>query len=83
MTHGRTVRVDVAAGADAIMKAVDACPRLDNVTGEAGTNIGGMLEHVRQTMAELTNKPSSDVYIRGSAGGGHRRAGQRHGRAGG
>ncbi|EAM2851433.1 propanediol dehydratase reactivase alpha subunit PduG [Salmonella enterica] len=61
--QGRTVRVDVAAGAKAIMKAVDGCGKLDNVTGEAGTNIGGMLEHVRQTMAELTNKPSSEIFI--------------------
>lgn len=61
--QGRTVRVDVAAGAEAIMKAVDGYGKLDNVTGEAGTNIGGMLEHVRQTMAELTNKPSSEIFI--------------------
>ncbi|EBC5054397.1 propanediol dehydratase reactivase alpha subunit PduG [Salmonella enterica] len=61
--QGRTVRMDVAAGAEAIMKAVDGCGKLDNVTGEAGTNIGGMLEHVRQTMAELTNKPSSEIFI--------------------
>ncbi|EBB7290772.1 TPA: propanediol dehydratase reactivase alpha subunit PduG [Salmonella enterica subsp. enterica] len=61
--QGRTVRVDVAASAEAIMKAVDGCGKLDNVTGEAGTNIGGMLEHVRQTMAELTNKPSSEIFI--------------------
>ncbi|ECJ9074753.1 propanediol dehydratase reactivase alpha subunit PduG [Salmonella enterica] len=61
--QGRTVRVDVAAGAEAIMKAADGCGKLDNVTGEAGTNIGGMLEHVRQTMAELTNKPSSEIFI--------------------
>ncbi|APY55317.1 propanediol dehydratase reactivase alpha subunit PduG [Salmonella enterica subsp. enterica serovar Bovismorbificans] len=61
--QGRTVRVDVAAGAEAIMKAVDGSGKLDNVTGEAGTNIGGMLEHVRQTMAELTNKPSSEIFI--------------------
>lgn len=63
LSQGRTQRVDVAAGADAIMKAVSNCPRLDNVTGEAGTNIGGMLEHVRQTMAELTNKPSAEIFI--------------------
>ncbi|WYV65089.1 propanediol dehydratase reactivase alpha subunit PduG [Salmonella enterica subsp. enterica serovar Infantis] len=61
--QGRTVRVDVAAGAEAIMKAVDGCGKLDNVTGEAGPDIGGMLEHVRQTMAELTNKPSSEIFI--------------------
>ncbi len=63
LSQGRTQRVDIAAGADAIMKAVSNCPRLDNVTGEAGTNIGGMLEHVRQTMAELTNKPSAEIFI--------------------
>ncbi|EAX5086836.1 TPA: diol dehydratase reactivase subunit alpha [Salmonella enterica subsp. arizonae serovar 13,22:z4,z23:-] len=63
LSQGRTQRVDVAAGADAIMKAVSNCPQLDNVTGEAGTNIGGMLEHVRQTMAELTNKPSAEIFI--------------------
>ncbi|HBQ6235639.1 TPA: propanediol dehydratase reactivase alpha subunit PduG [Klebsiella quasipneumoniae subsp. similipneumoniae] len=63
LAQGRTVRVDVAAGAEAIMKAVDGSGKLDNVTGEAGTNIGGMLEHVRQTMAELTNKPSSEIFI--------------------
>ncbi|MBZ7443810.1 propanediol dehydratase reactivase alpha subunit PduG [Klebsiella grimontii] len=63
LAQGRSVRVDVAAGAEAIMKAVDGCGRLDNVTGESGTNIGGMLEHVCQTMAELTNKPSSEIFI--------------------
>lgn len=63
-SQGRTVRVDVAAGAEAIMKAIGECPKLDNVTGEAGTNIGGMLEHVRQTMAELTNKPSHEILFR-------------------
>lgn len=63
LAQGRSVRVDVAAGAEAIMKAVDGSGKLDNVTGEAGTNIGGMLEHVRQTMAELTNKPSSEIFI--------------------
>lgn len=63
LAQGRSVRVDVAAGAEAIMKAVDGCGKLDNVTGESGTNIGGMLEHVRQTMAELANKPSSEIFI--------------------
>ncbi|KAA1050684.1 diol dehydratase reactivase subunit alpha [Pseudocitrobacter sp. 73] len=62
-SQGRTLRVDVAAGANAIMKAVGECPKLDNVIGEAGSNIGGMLEHVRQTMAELTNKPGNEIFI--------------------
>ena len=63
IAQGRSVQVDVAAGAETIMKAVDGCGKLDNVAGEAGTNIGGMLEHVRQTMAELTNKPAQEIRI--------------------
>ncbi|MFC0228410.1 diol dehydratase reactivase subunit alpha [Serratia aquatilis] len=60
---GRSLRVDVAAGSDAIMNAINSVRHIDNVTGEAGTNIGGMLEHVRQTMAELTNKPTREIFI--------------------
>ncbi|MCS5968572.1 hypothetical protein LNP26_15705 [Klebsiella variicola subsp. variicola] len=36
IAQGRSVQVDVAAGAEAIMKAVDGCGKLDNVAGEAG-----------------------------------------------
>lgn len=57
------MRVDVATGSEAIMAAVNSFRHLDNVSGEAGTNIGGMLEHVRQTMAELTNKPTNEIFI--------------------
>lgn len=61
--EGRTLRVDVASGGEAIMNAINTVRQMDNVTGEAGTNIGGMLEHVRQTMAELTNKPTKEIFI--------------------
>ncbi|MFZ1875154.1 MAG: diol dehydratase reactivase subunit alpha [Chania sp.] len=63
LADGRTLRVDVAAGSEAIMNAVNACRRMENASGEAGSNIGGMLEHVRQTMAELTNKPTREIFI--------------------
>ena len=46
-----------------VVKTLGECPKLENVTGEPGSNIGGMLEHVRQTMAELTNKPSNEIFI--------------------
>lgn len=60
---GRIHRINVADGSEKIMNAIKAHRHLDNVTGEAGTNIGGMLEQVRQTMATLTNKPATDIYI--------------------
>ncbi|KRM24170.1 diol dehydratase reactivase subunit alpha [Latilactobacillus graminis] len=60
---GRTQTVDLAAGADKIMAAVSTFKHIDNVNGEAGTNIGGMLERVRQTMADLTNKSLNEIFI--------------------
>lgn len=60
---GRTVSVDISSGAEAIMTVLGQIQHIDNVCGEAGTNVGGMLEKVRQTMAELTNKSPNDVYI--------------------
>ena len=60
---GRTVSIDISAGAEQIMSTLGQVSHIDNVCGEAGTNVGGMLERVRQTMADLTNKSPNDVYI--------------------
>lgn len=59
----RTVKVDVDDGADKIMKAVESIPALEDVRGEPGTNAGGMLEKVRQVMANLTKQHPRDIHI--------------------
>ncbi|EKA7715355.1 diol dehydratase reactivase subunit alpha [Listeria monocytogenes] len=59
----RTQRVNVAEGSEKIMQAIMSLPKLDNANGEPGTNIGGMLEKVRQTMARLTDKLPADIFI--------------------
>ena len=59
----RTLKVNVDAGAEKIMDAVNAIPDIDDVRGEPGTNAGGMLEKVRQIMANLTNKHPKDIKI--------------------
>lgn len=56
-------QVDVAAGAEAIMKTVNEFDSIDDITGKSGTNVGGMLEKVRQTMANLTDKQNQDIAI--------------------
>ncbi|WP_099975034.1 MULTISPECIES: diol dehydratase reactivase subunit alpha [Lactobacillaceae] len=56
-------KVDLSAGADKIMEAISSFKQIDNVTGESGTNIGGMLERVRETMANLTDKEMSEIFI--------------------
>ncbi|QLL69146.1 diol dehydratase reactivase subunit alpha [Lactobacillus sp. 3B(2020)] len=58
-----TERVGVSEGADAIMKKVSSFRQIADITGESGTNVGGMLENVRQTMATLTGKQNSEIAI--------------------
>ncbi len=55
--------VDVEAGADSIMDTMRECRKIMDIKGEPGTNAGGMLEKVRQTMAELTGKLPSEIRI--------------------
>ncbi|AUB52741.1 diol dehydratase reactivase subunit alpha [Enterococcus mundtii] len=55
--------VEISAGAEDIMTAVSSFAEIDNVTGESGTNVDGMLEKVRLTMANLTERPLAEIFI--------------------
>lgn len=55
--------MDVEAGAAKIMEAVERVQPILDVQGEAGTNVNGMLERVRQVMSELTVQPLSEMKI--------------------
>jgi diol dehydratase reactivase alpha subunit len=59
-----TVTVPMDGGADAIMEGLAQARPLKDVNGEPGTNVGGMVERVRQTMSNVTGKAMSDVAIR-------------------
>jgi len=56
--------VNVEDGADAIQSTIVSCHPVDNIFGQPGTNVGGMMERVRRTMSNLTGIPISEVYIR-------------------
>ena len=58
-----TDEVGVSRGANAIMEHISKYHNIIDITGESGTNVGGMLEKVRQTMATLTGKSNSDIAI--------------------
>lgn len=55
--------IDVDAGAAKIMEAVERVQPVEDVRGEAGTNVGGMLERVRQVMADLTGQAPGEMRI--------------------
>ena len=62
-SNGHVEKVNVDAGAEAIMAAEGACGEIVDVRGEAGTNAGGMLENVRLVMSKLTKKSPKDIKI--------------------
>lgn len=62
--RGRCVEVQVEEGADAIMAKADEILPLEEIQGEPGTNVGGMFEHMRKVMAELTDQPVRSVTVR-------------------
>lgn len=60
----RMLEVDIQSGAEKIMETLQKASNIEDIKGEAGTNIGGMLEKVRQTMAQLINKNPHDIHIK-------------------
>lgn len=61
--ESQSLTVELESGADEIMDTLAQVHPLTDVRGESGTNVGGMIENVRQTMAEVTEKPLSEVNI--------------------
>ena len=60
----RSLSIDVNRGAPAIMETLARVGELEDATGEAGTNVGGMLAKVRQSMSDLLALAESDMQIR-------------------
>jgi diol dehydratase reactivase alpha subunit len=58
---GKSLRVDVDAGADAIMETLARVQPLDDAHGEPGTHVGGMLAQVRDTMADTMADGAADL----------------------
>ena len=61
--ENRHVDVDVDRGSEEIMDAAQQVRHVDDIVGEPGTNVGGMMEKVRVTMGQLTNHSPRDIRI--------------------
>ena len=60
----RNAEIGLDTGADAIMNALAQVSPLQDVQGEPGTNVGGMMARIRQTMSDVTEKRIADIKIR-------------------
>lgn len=55
--------IDLSRGAKKIMDNLESCYPIDDIYGEKGTNIGGMLEKIRITMGQLTEQNHQNIKI--------------------
>jgi len=58
-----SLSIDIQEGSEKIMEAVEKLWPISDVKGESGTNVGGMLERVRQIMGEVTGQGLSSIKI--------------------
>jgi diol dehydratase reactivase alpha subunit len=65
LLHGRKNKASVSVndGAESIMQAIDRVGGLLDVQGEMGTNVGGMLNGLRQHLSDITGQPFDNVAI--------------------
>lgn len=59
----KTVEIEVNSGAEAMMKAATEAGEILDIIGEAGTNAGGLLSRIKQSMSELCNEPLDQMHI--------------------
>jgi diol dehydratase reactivase alpha subunit len=64
MGERHTLQTGLDMGADEVMKTVQSVTPLKDVQGEPGTNVGGMIARIRQTMSDVTDKPLDSIKIR-------------------
>ncbi|GAB6137070.1 diol dehydratase reactivase subunit alpha [Halanaerobaculum tunisiense] len=56
--------IAIDQGAKEIMESVEKAQPIDDIKGEAGTNVSGMLERVRSKMKKVTGQKLSNIKIK-------------------
>lgn len=55
--------VNVDAGADKIMEVLSQTGKINDISGQSGTNVGNMLRNIKKGMGELTKEEASEIKI--------------------
>jgi len=59
----KPVRIALDEGAEKIMEAVAAAGEIRDVTGQPGTNVGTMLERIKNGMTEVSREETGEIRI--------------------
>lgn len=63
--HGKQeVRINIDAGADEIMNALEAAGEIRDIDGQQNTNVGNMLRRIKTSMADVAKEHEHDSEIR-------------------
>ncbi|WP_321328785.1 diol dehydratase reactivase subunit alpha [uncultured Ilyobacter sp.] len=60
----RSKSVNIEEGSKRIMKALGSIEHVQDINGESGTNIGGMLKNVKSVMGNFTNESIDNIKIK-------------------
>ncbi len=63
ISNKETFQVDIENGSKEIMDNIFKANPIEDIKADPGSNAGGMLEKVRQVMADLTDRSSKDIKI--------------------
>lgn len=64
VTENQSLKTDVDKGASQIMGTAEKAREILDIQGTRGTNVGGMLEGIREDMAGRVGRDSSSIQIR-------------------
>jgi diol dehydratase reactivase alpha subunit len=59
-----TREIDLSLGAESIMPEIEKIAPLMDVSGEAGTAVGGMLAGIKQTLSRIAKQPFDKITVR-------------------
>lgn len=60
----REVRINIDAGADEIMRTLEAAGEIRDIDGQRDTNVGNMLRRIKTSMADVAKEHENDSEIR-------------------
>ncbi len=63
ISEKETFFVDIENGSEEIMKNIFSANPIEDIKADPGSNAGGMLEKVRQVLADLTDRNAKDIKI--------------------
>lgn len=62
-TNRTIIKCNIDEGAQSIMEKINALGIIEDINGEPGTNVGGMLNKMKDGLAELTDRKMEDIKI--------------------